>query len=319
MNEQDLAERFSQDVDRLLAEAGRSDAEPLPTEYRQTLDVARRLASTDFSPESRSRSTLRRRLLGQVGVRGNLRKEKPVNTYPQLGLRRSLYLAISIALALFAVVMLSYPGGPAFAAESIGNSAKLIVLGVYSTAQKAEAMVTGKPMPDDGWSIDLFRDPGYSVGYGGNGLPGSNPEVRSVATLAEAQGLATFDIRVPEYLPEGYALREIRLAPVWRGPAALLFPSAPNVFLFYDGPDGDIVVVEQPVGPQLGGDPNVAVGVYTGFMTNGTLAEVDFNGRTAAWADGRLLMWEENSIGYTVGGSKVRSLEEVIRIAESLK
>jgi hypothetical protein len=254
-----------------------------------------------------------------MDARENLRKEKPMRTYPQLRLRRPLLVAISLALVVFLVEMFLTPGGPAVAAYNVSTNVKLIVLGAYSTAQKVEAFVAGKPMPDDGWYIELFRDSGNGVAYGGNGLPGTNPEVRSVTTLEEAQEIAAFDIRVPEDLPEGYALREIKLAPVWTGPAALLFPSAPSAFLFYGGPEGDIVIVEQPVGPQPSGDPHVAVGVYTGFMTNGTLEEVDFNGRTAAWADSRLLMWEEDGIGYTVGGSKVRSLDEAMRIAESLR
>jgi hypothetical protein len=319
MNERDLAERFNQDVDRLLNAAGRTDAEPLPAEYRQALDVARRLASTDFSPESRSRLALRRRLLSRMDAREHLRKEKPMRTYPQLKLRRPLYLAISIALALLLAVTFLIPGGPAVAAYNISTNVKLIMLGAYSRAQQIEATVTGKPMPDDSWHVELFRDVGFAVGFGGGGPPGTNPEVRSVTTLEEAQEIAAFDIRVLKHLPEGYALREIKLAPVWTGPAALVFPSAPSVFLFYGGLEGDIVVVEQPVGTQSSDASSMAVGTFTSFMTNGTLEEVDFNGRTAAWADSRLLMWEEDGIGYTVGGSKVRSLEEVIRIAESLK
>src|SRR3990170_285772 len=116
MNERDLAERFNQDVDRLLKVAGRTDAEPLPAEYRQALDVARRLASTDFSPESRSRLALRRRLLSRMDAQENLRKEKPMRTYPQLRLRRPLYFAVSIALALLLAVTFLIPGGPAAAA-----------------------------------------------------------------------------------------------------------------------------------------------------------------------------------------------------------
>jgi hypothetical protein len=60
------------------------------------------------------------------------------------------------------------------------------------------------------------------------------------------------------------------------------------------------------------------VGTAVGFMTNGTLEEVDLDGRKAAWADGRLLMWEADGISYLVGGSKL-SLDEAIHIAKSLK
>ena len=313
MDERDIAERFSQDVDRLLAEAGRADAESLPGEYRQTIDVACRLAATDFSPESASRLELRRRLLNEMDARENLRKEKPMRTYPQLRFRRPLLIAIGVALALLVAEMVLTPGGLAAAAYNVSANIKLIMLSAYSRAQQIEATVTGKPMPDDGWHISLFK----GAGVGGNGLPGTNPEVRSVATLDEAQELISFRIRVPEYLPEGYALREAKVAPVWTGPGALLFPSNPGAFLFYGGLGGDIVIVQTPVGPMPSGDPNVAVGVFSGFGTNGLLGEVTFEGHTAAWAT-NILNWEKDGIGYLVGGPEM-TLEQALQIAESLK
>jgi hypothetical protein len=312
MDERDLADRFNQDVDRLLNAAGRTDAEPVPTEYRRMLDVARRLASTDFSPDSDSRLALRRRLLSRMDAQENLRKEKPMRTYPQLRLRRPLLVAIGVALVLLVAEMLLYPGGPAAAAYNVSTNVKLIVLGAYSRAQQIEAFVEGKPMPDDGWDVELFK----GFGVGGNGLPGTNPEVRTVATFEEAQELVSFRIQVPTDLPEGYALREVKVAPLWTGPGAWL-PSNPGAYLFYGGPAEDIVIRESPVGPMPSGNPNVAVGGSFGFMTNGPLEEVTFNGHPAAWAE-PVLLWEENGISYIVGGPEM-SLEEAMRIAESLR
>ena len=68
-NERDWADRFTRDVDGLLNEAGRTDSKPLPTEYRQALNLAHSLATVDFSAESQVRYTLRRRLLNQIGTR----------------------------------------------------------------------------------------------------------------------------------------------------------------------------------------------------------------------------------------------------------
>ena len=237
-----------------------------------------------------------------------------MKTYPHYGLRRRLLIGIGSALALLLVMMFLYPGGPTVLAQGIGDGAKLIVLGAYSTAQQVEAQVTGKPLPDNAWHISIF--PGY--GEGGNGLPGTSPTVRSVANLKEAQEMASFQIKTPGYLPEGYSLQEIKLAPIWTGPGALLFPSSPGVYLFYGGPGSDIVVVEKPVGTQPGSSPDTEVATAVGFLTNGTLEEVDLNGRQAAWADGRLLMWEADSISYLVAGPKL-SLDEATRVAESLK
>jgi len=313
MNEQEWADRFSHDVDGLLNEARRVGSELMPTEYRQALDLAHTLATTDLSGESRVRAALRRELLNRIDVREG-RKDVAMKTYPRYGLRRRLLVSTGSTLALLLVMMFLYPGGPTVFAQGVSNGAKLIVLGAYSTAQHVGAQVTGKPLPDDAWHISIF--PGY--GEGGNGLPGTNPTVRSVADLKEAQKIASFQIKTPRYLPEGYVLREIKLAPIWSGPGALLFPSAPNVYLFYGEPGSDIVVVQKPVGPQPGNSPDTEVGTVVGLMTSRALEEVDLDGRKAAWADGRLLMWEADGISYLVGGPKL-SLDEALRIAQSLK
>lgn len=315
MNERDLADQFNKDVDRLLADSGRADSAPLHADYRQTLELARKLIAVDFSAESQVRHSLRRKLLAQVG-KAQDRKETHVNTYPYPNpLRQRLLIATGGALALLLLMVLLYPGGPAIAAQSVENGAKLIILGAYSTAQKIEAQVTGKPMPEDEWIIVLY--PG--VGIGGNGLPGTNPVVTTVTTFDEAQQIAAFGIRQPGYLPEGYTLQEIKLAPVWTGPGALLFPNTPNAYLFYESADSVIAIAQSPVGPQTTDNLNVAVGQFVGFGTDGTLEEVDFDGHKAAWAvENKALVWEKDGISYLLGGPAL-TLEEAIRIAESLK
>jgi hypothetical protein len=315
MNEQDQADRFIHDVNSLLDGARRTDVESSPAEYRQMLDLARALTTTDFSGESRVRAAFRRRWLNRVDTQaaGKEPLTEPHRLHPGV-LRRRLWVAVCGALALLLVLTFFYPGGPTVAAQSIGNGAKLIVLGAYSTAQKVEAYVTGQPLPEDSWSVRLF--PGYGVG--GNGLPGTNPTIRSTSDLQEAQKLTTFHIRTPGYLPAGYNLQEIKLAPIWTGAGAWVVAQNPNVFSFYTGPGPDIVLVQQPVGLQVGHDPNVAVGVLVGFLTNGTLEEVRVRGHAAAWADDHLLMWEEDSISFVVGGPRL-ALDEAVRIAESFR
>ncbi len=313
MNERDLADQFNQDVDRLLADSGRADSVPLPADYAQTLRLARKLIAVDFSAESQVRHSLRRKLLIQVGI-AQSRKESRMNAYPYPNqLRRRLLIAIAGLLALLLVEMLLYQGGPAVAAQSIENGAKLIILGAYSTAQKIEAQVTGKPFPKDEWYVDLY--PGFGVG--GNGPPGTNPTVTTATSFDEAQQIAAFGIRQPGYLPEGYILQEIRLAPIFTGPGALMFPSTPNAYLFYDSAGSVIVIAQSPVGPQSISDV-ATVGQFVGFGTNGWLEEVEFDGHIAAWAEGNILIWEKDGISYMVGGP-ILTLEEAILIAESLK
>ena len=140
-------------------------------------------------------------------------------------------------------------------------------------------------------------------------LPDKDPTVRSTTDFEEAQAATDFHLQAPADLPEGYALREVKLAPVGGTSWA---------FLFYGGPGHDIVVVQMSVGPQPSDEPNVVIGGKNVVGTNGMLEEVDFDGRPAAWVDGHSLSWEADGINYTVGGLDL-DLEQALRIARSLR
>lgn len=311
MNEKTLASQFDHDLNQILAGRSRSQSEGLSGDYEAVLGLAEQLLQIDFSSESRLREATRRNLM----TKHVPTKEQKMTTLMQpLLTRRRLSLMVGVALVILMMTMLAHPGGPVAAAQSIQNGVKLIILGAYSTAQQIEAGVTGKPAPDDEWTIQLF--PGYGVG--GNGLPGTDPTVVVVSSFTEAQELVTFDLKEPAYLPEGYSLRDIQVAPVANGPGAALFPYIPDAYAFYQNGEGLIVIVQSPIGPQATTDPNTVVGQVSGFATNGTLQEVTFNGHVAAWANDKLLMWEVDNLSYVVGGPTI-TLDEAIRIAQSLE
>ena len=303
MSERDWADRFSHDVDSLLNEDGRMDSEPTPTEYRQALDLARTLATTDFSVESRVRQALRRRLLNQVGTREGWQQRKEYVMRAFFRQRHPAVILAAVVLAALLIITLAWPGALTAAAQGVYNVIQRIVVGPYTQAVQVEFQ--GEPgapgsLPPDMWHVKT------EIGnFGGNVLPGVEPAVRSVTDFEEAQELASFQLRAPGYLPEGYTLREIKLPPG-------------NAFLFYGGTAHDIILVQMQVGPQPSDDPNVAVGVFSGFMTSGTLEEVELDGQPAAWANNHSLRWEADGISYTVGGLDL-SLDEAIRIAESLE
>jgi hypothetical protein len=119
MNEQDLADRFSRDVDSLLSEAGRMDCEPTPTEYHQAFDLARTLATSDFSAESQVRQALRRQLLNQIGTREgwHQRKEYPMRTFFWKR-HPAVTLAVIVLVALLAIT-LAWPGALTAVAQGI--------------------------------------------------------------------------------------------------------------------------------------------------------------------------------------------------------
>lgn len=310
MNERDLAERFSQDVDRLLAEAGRTDSEPLPTEYRQTLDVAHRLASTDFSRESRSRLALRHRLLSRSDARENLRKEKPMRTYPQLKLRRPLLVAISLALVVL-VVTLAWPGALTAAAQSLQTFLQTLVLGEHTIVRQISPEIlpvaqTPPATPIVEWRGDIWVIRTALGNFAGNVLPGHDAAVRRFSDLAEATAAVTFNLRQPDYLPAGYVFREAIVPPLdW-------------AILFYEGPGGDIVLAQMPVGEQSINEAGQFTSVMVGTLTDKPIESVTLNGQPAGWAEGFGLMWEAEGVSYILGGVNL-SRDETIRIAESLK
>ena len=117
MNERDWADRFGRDVDSLLSEAGRTDSEPTPTEYRQALDLARTLATTDFSAESQVRQALRRRLLNQIGAQKEWQRQKYAMRI--LFWRRRPAVILAVIILLVSTLVLAIPPARAIAQETL--------------------------------------------------------------------------------------------------------------------------------------------------------------------------------------------------------
>ena len=209
----------------------------------------------------------------------------------------------AIAALVIAVSVVAFV--PSVQAQ-VGDAIQRVALGAYSSAVQVVPQIRGEsqPLPADMWIVRT------EIGnFGGNAPPGVDPAVRSVADFEEAQASTNFHLRAPTDLPEGYILREVKLAPIGGTHWA---------FLFYSGPDHDIIVVQMLVGPQPSDEPNVAVSVAVGLVTDGTLEEVDFDGRPAVWADDHSLMWEADGISYMVGGLDLDP-EQTLQIARSLR
>jgi len=189
---------------------------------------------------------------------------------------------------------------------SVVDAIQYISLGTYSWAVQVAHQIKGEsqPVPADMWIVRT------DIGnFGGNAAPGMDPTVLSVSSFEEAQASTSFNLRSPTDLPVGYALREVKLAPIggthW-------------VLLFYSGSNHDIIIVQMPGGAQSSTNPNEAVAIGTGFITDGTLEEVDFDGRPAVWADNHSLMWETDGISYMIGGLDL-DFEQTLKIAHSLR
>ena len=142
--------------------------------------------------------------------------------------------------------------------------------------------------------------------FAGNVLPGQDATVRRFSTFDEAQAVVLFSLRQPSYLPAGYIFREAIVTPLdW-------------AFLFYGGPNGDIILAQMPVGERPGGDAQHSIFAETGTLTDKPIEPAILNGQPAGWVDGHSLMWEAEGISYALGGLDL-SLDEATRIAESLK
>jgi hypothetical protein len=329
MDEYDWANRFSEEVDALLGKEQRVDIAPKPAEYEQAFALASYLVKTDFSTESKVRDSLKRQLSQKTG------KEEQVyrSTIYQLVLRfkqRPVAAFGTVALAILVVAGLFFGSRVATAAEGLVQEVyeglRFIVLGENSAVEQVEPL---EELPTSlEWTPPWTEHPGWLMktdigNFGGNLPPEVDATMRSYATLTEAQQFVSFPIRTPTWLPEGYGLREINVTP----------PAGPvSVFLFYSGPEADIIVVEQPLGIQSEDESAPAIDTETGataitktieatgsrIVTDETVEEIEFDGRSAAWIGEYRLDWEDDGIGYTVGGLDL-SLEQALHIARSLR
>lgn len=176
MNERAWADCFSRDVDSLLSEAGRTDSEPLPTEYRQALDLARILATTDFSAESRVRQALRRRLLNRVGEREERQRRNAYPVRPFFRGRRSTVIltAVLAVFLLSALILPVYPPTRTLAQET------------WQTVLR---------------TVQLSRTLPRLIGEALAGL------TTAIESPTEAAPLVDFAVSVPSYLPQDYEFK----------------------------------------------------------------------------------------------------------------
>lgn len=243
-----------------------------------------------------------------------LREEYPVRTL--LWQRHPALTLATVVLVALLVITLAWPGALTAAAQGIENFVQRLWLGPHTTVHQVSperaAAHPRKPAPatsevkqrSDGWTIRT------AIGnFGGNLVPGWDATVRRFGAFDEAQVATLFNLRRPGYLPTDYALREAMIAPGdW-------------TFLFYDGPEGDIILVQMPVYDQVeerSDNQVVTTAFMIGTLTDKPIEEVTLNGQPAGWVEGHSLMWEADGVSYTLGGASL-SLDEATRIAESLE
>jgi hypothetical protein len=209
-----------------------------------------------------------------------------------------------LALALIAAAV------PSVRAEVLGTLRR-IALGNSTEVRQIEPLPDELPPGEYPWQMaeGTYWVVKTDVGsYGANVLPGEDNEVRSVATLDEAEALAGIRPLAPAELPDGYSLHEVKVSPGRR----------PIFFQFYGGPGADILIVQTGVGTAAGESANVVEATVVSTVTMGEVEAVTFDGRPAAWIDGQVLKWEADGLTFDVGGLGL-DLETAMAIGRSLR
>jgi hypothetical protein len=293
------AERFSQDLDRLLG-GERPEAAGEPTEYREALETAARLARTPWPPAEEARARVRRVVLGRKAAHA---------AAPSRARRRGpLLVAVGLALAL----LLALPSSRAAlvrAVERAGLLYRHLPLGAHLAVERLNPRPFSPPPPaptkesGEPWAVETPW-----LHFTGRVPEGRPSEVRRYADLAAAVEDYPLEAWAPARLPEGYALREVILSP------------DDTLIARYAG-GGEIVLAQCWVG-QLQGRSGAAR-----LTTTGDARRTNVAGSRAAWLPvaegerGGVLAWEApategSTIAYTLAGPL--SMEEAVRLAEGL-
>jgi hypothetical protein len=316
MKEKERADRFICEVDNLLNEAGRSDNNPQDSEFRQTLHTARTLVATDFSSDSKIRDSLRHRLVHRISAQEKWNHKKEFSMRITF-LKRHPFLAVAMALlmAFFTVALVS-PGVVTAAAQEIAQFINELKLGdftfIYQTEPgeaKEQPQSSSLDKPEIEYRDDLWILRTSIGNFGGDPLPGRKNKILSYNTFADVQENAFFPLLNPVNLPDGYVFREGMVTPMdW-------------IFLFYEGPQGDLILAQMPVYSHIESQSkNMATAqtVAVGMITSDPIDETLVNGIPAGWIEGTGLMWESGGISFMLGCANL-NLEETILIAESLE
>ena len=159
---------------------------------------------------------------------------------------------------------------------------------------------------------ELAAGRAYSYSFEGGGFGGccADGMRNEVVSLDQAISETGNTMQLPGFVPDGYALTEVRLLGI----------SPYTVFVIYEGPgerlglyqsSGGTITVEQI-------DETTVVDARESFvLAKGSMEEVALGDMTAALLEGYELVWEENGVTYHLIGPGL-AIETLKQIAESL-
>lgn len=302
MDENELADRFSRDVDALLDKKNQVYGELVSDEYNQTLDLARNLSMVDFSHTNRIKTVLRNQM------QEKLRKENKMFNAKRQNKTRKLASFVLVAMMF---ILFMETGALNVAAKGLTDLVQRIWIGDFTWTQgtpSGDAPAERKPTRTvtiesrgDLWILHT------SIGnFAGEVLSGHDPGVQQFGSVNAAQAIVHFDIRQPDYLPIGYKLQVVMVTPMdW-------------VFQFYGVGNDGLVIAQASAGDVSKKREGHITAIGVGMLTDKQIEPVVMNNQTAGWVSGYGLIWETDGMSFTVGDPDL-SREEIIKIAESLK
>ena len=223
-------------------------------------------------------------------------------TRPLSPLRINLALVLATLLVVSLIAIAFIPPTHTI----VRNIFKQIVVGKYPEVAQVESnpIPTAVPTSEKQRTIETVIGPGLS-----KLPPGIDQVTRTFTDLQPAQAQAGFELQTPTYFTDGYSLQEIKLP---------LAESSQMALLIYNGPGGELTLLQGPIGLIPAKRSSQAV-IATVNVTNSIFKkEAMIAGYPAAWIDGKQLEWKTESYFYELSGSNL-SLIEATHIAESVR
>jgi hypothetical protein len=223
-------------------------------------------------------------------------------TRPQSPLRINLALVLATLLVVSLVAINSILP----TRTVVRNILKQIEMGMYPEVAQVESnpMPRTVPTPENQRTVETVIGP-----ESGMLSTGIDQATRTFTDLQQAQAQVGFELRTPTYLPDGYSLQEIKLP---------LAESSQMALLIYNGPGGEITLLQGLVGLTPASQPSQAVFATVNVTNTIFKKEAMIAGYPAAWIDGKKLEWKTDSYFFELSGNNL-PLIEAPKIAESVQ
>ena len=312
MAEDRQSRRFQEELDEVLDVAGPApDRDPSEETDREMLEIATRLASTDFSAESHVRESLREEVVQRSS---SVRRMTMFAWFGRIQGSGSLLLGPATAVLVMLVVMIAWPGAVAAAADGIERFVRQLVLDETNSVRQATDAdrVSGPdslgetPTAEEGAAVIWIAKTTVRERDASDPLPAERLETKSFTDPDQAQEIPDFSLRQPTELPDGYSLSRVRVTPTgW-------------ALSHYEGPGGQLILAHVPQDAPDAEGLEAGPGTTVEVLTDAPIDAATVNGAPAAWIEGQSLSWVDDGVAYTLGGGQL-TLAKAVGVAESLR